>query len=182
MSMHLIEIIEEHESILHTGVVNIVDQKTRGNLAKLIFQNGDLADVNFKSNKGLDALVELFYYEKNDLFEMDFIAEPEIINTSDRIPYNSSQLKSVLPSLVLAYEKNKKNTPAPDLILDVNPDIFNNNQQLNRSEFIVLSAVSKKSVVYKIYEYLDRPQTWVNEQLISLRKKSALLVKGHAQL
>jgi len=174
--LSLIRILEENANFNFTGIINILDQKTRQFLGSVSMSDGKIAGGKWKELMGMSALIEIAY---NDQISdnLKFVNEPEVIHVADIAKLIGVQDFKKMASE--AYQKilsSQKLAPPKGLRLIVDAEFIINGEDPSALEFKVLKQITDDPKVETLYEHIKAPKHQVDMALIRLRKNRAIKV------
>lgn len=174
--MSLIKTLEENANFNFTGIINILDQKTRQFLGSVSMSDGKIANGKWKNLTGLNALIEIAYQDQISE-SLKFVNEPEIINVSD--PSKLIGIQDFKRIASEAYQKiisSQKLAPPVSLRLIANAEFVIEGKEINALEFEVLKQITDDPKVEHLYANIKTSKHQVDMALIRLRKFKAIKV------
>lgn len=174
--MSLIKTLEENANFNFTGIINILDQKTRQFLGSVSMSDGKILSGKWKNLVGLNALIEIAYQDQISE-NLKFINEPEVVKVEDFGKLIGVQdFKRIASEAYQKIISSQKLAPPSNLRLMANAEFIIEGKEINALEFQVLKQITDDPKVENLYKSSKASKHQIDMALIRLRKFKAIKV------
>ena len=170
--MSLIKTLEEQTGVGFTGKINLLKKSDGQFLGAILIKEGSISYCTYAGKLGKKALVTAILHEMDNVEDLKFVVEPEIVDSIEgefRLSING--LKKIAAKEFEKYKTLKKLKPPKELNLLPNTKIFDPEIKMNYNNFLVLKSMTEYSKVEDIYKKTNLFEHEVTECLVTLRKK-----------
>ncbi len=168
--------MQDQESLMFTGKINILNAKTSEMTGVITMIDGEINSFRYKNFNGLDALV-LIFFEEAKYANLKYLIEPEILKRSTN--NNEVKFSEILPEIKRIYKEMWNSSslrPKNDLIFLLNGDFLLNGPVVTKEEFLLMRVIVDFNKVSEIYQHSFLTEHFTTSSLVSLRKKGAIKV------
>lgn len=175
--MNLFKIIKKQSILGFTGKINLLGIRSGQFFGEIHQKNGTIVQVYFENQTGEAALIKIIACQFHLKNKLKYIVEAETIpDKSSNLNYSYNDFLILIKNLYLRYEQNKKLKPPEYLYISINRKKNISITDNNSNESVIIKIISDHTQVSDIYKKSPLYEFETTEALITLRRKSAILV------